>query len=177
MFEAIAVIFLPQMLGARDLPLPDSPLLAIGAFFLEASSFAARSFPTLHRVALIHVSAIDFSYQPGIGATSGSGIFIHRDCSYRSGRRVDRRNPEVPAPGMRINLIPPYCWYVLVAAAMVVFRVSSLIAGSMLLEIERAFHWPFFDAQRGGDALLYQHLFWLFGHPEVYIIFLPCRSH
>jgi cytochrome c oxidase subunit I+III len=76
-------------------------------------------------------------------------------------------------PGMRINLIPLYCWYVLVAAAMVLFAFPPLIAGSMLLEIERAFHWPFFDPRGGGDPLLWQHLFWLFGHPEVYIIFLP----
>jgi cytochrome c oxidase subunit I+III len=74
---------------------------------------------------------------------------------------------------MRINLIPLYCWYVLVAAVMVLFAFPPLIAGSMLLEMERAFHWPFFDATRGGDPLLWQHLFWFFGHPEVYIIFLP----
>ena len=76
-------------------------------------------------------------------------------------------------PGMRINLIPLYAWYVLVAAAMILFAFPPLIAGSMLLELERAFHWPFFDPARGGDPLLWQHLFWLFGHPEVYIIFLP----
>jgi len=76
-------------------------------------------------------------------------------------------------PGMRINLIPLYVWYALVAAVMIVFAFPPLIAGSMLLEIERAFDWPFFDATRGGDPLLWQHLFWLFGHPEVYIIFLP----
>ena len=61
----------------------------------------------------------------------------------------------------------------LVAAAMVLFAFPPLIAGSLLLEIERAFHWPFFDPRGGGDPLLWQHLFWLFGHPEVYIIFLP----
>jgi cytochrome c oxidase subunit I+III len=76
-------------------------------------------------------------------------------------------------PGMRVNLIPLYVWYVLVAAAMILFAFPPLIAGSMLLEVERAFHWPFFDPARGGDPLLWQHLFWLFGHPEVYIIFLP----
>ena len=46
----------------------------------------------------------------------------------------------------------------------------------MLLELERAFGWPFFIAARGGDALLWQHLFWFFGHPEVYIIFLPAAG-
>ena len=76
-------------------------------------------------------------------------------------------------PGMRINLIPLYSWYTLVAAAMVLFAFPPLIAGSLLLELERAFQWPFFDPTRGGDPLLWQHLFWIFGHPEVYIVFLP----
>src|SRR5687767_3472063 len=76
-------------------------------------------------------------------------------------------------PGMRINLIPLYSWYMLVAAGMVLFAFPPLITGSMLLELERMFGWPFFDATRGGDPILWQHLFWIFGHPEVYIIFLP----
>ena len=74
---------------------------------------------------------------------------------------------------MRLNLIPLYAWYVLVAGVMVVFAFPPLIAGTILLELERAFGWPFFDAAGGGDPLLWQHLFWFFGHPEVYIIFLP----
>jgi cytochrome c553 len=76
-------------------------------------------------------------------------------------------------PGMRINLIPLYCWYTLVAASMVLFAFPPLIAGSLLLEVERAAGWPFFDPAGGGDPLLWQHLFWIFGHPEVYIVFLP----
>ena len=76
-------------------------------------------------------------------------------------------------PGMRLNLMPLYCWYVLVVAGMILFAFPPLIAGDLLLEMERAFGWAFFDVDRGGDPLLWQHLFWIFGHPEVYIIFLP----
>lgn len=76
-------------------------------------------------------------------------------------------------PGMRINLIPLYAWYILVVAGMILFAFPPLIAGDLLMEMERAFDWPFFDPDRGGDPLLWQHLFWTFGHPEVYIVFLP----
>src|SRR5690606_6503567 len=76
-------------------------------------------------------------------------------------------------PGMRINLIPLYSWYILVVAVMILFAFPPLIAGDVLMELERLLDWPFFDAARGGDPLLWQHLFWIFGHPEVYIIFLP----
>jgi cytochrome c oxidase subunit I+III len=63
-----------------------------------------------------------------------------------------------------------------VFAVMIVIAFPSIILGTLLLEMERAFNWPFFDPTRGGDALLWQHLFWFFGHPEVYIIFLPAAG-
>jgi cytochrome c oxidase subunit I+III len=59
---------------------------------------------------------------------------------------------------------------------MMLVGFPPLILGSVLLEVERAFGWPFFEVGRGGDPLLWQHLFWLFGHPEVYIIFLPAAG-
>ena len=77
------------------------------------------------------------------------------------------------APGMRINLMPLFAWYLLIVAGMILFAFPPLIAGDILFEMERMFGWPFFDPSRGGDPLLWQHLFWIFGHPEVYIIFLP----
>ena len=76
-------------------------------------------------------------------------------------------------PGMRVNLMPLYAWYVLVVGGMILFAFPPLIAGDFLFELERSFDWPFFDPERGGDPLLWQHLFWIFGHPEVYIVFLP----
>jgi cytochrome c oxidase subunit I+III len=59
---------------------------------------------------------------------------------------------------------------------MIIFAFPAVILATMLLEIERSFGWPFFTAAKGGDPLLWQHLFWFFGHPEVYIIFLPAAG-
>ena len=72
--------------------------------------------------------------------------------------------------------MPIFAWYMLVVAGMMLVGFPPLILGSILLEAERAFDLPFFDPTRGGDPLLWQHLFWLFGHPEVYIIFLPAAG-
>src|SRR5690606_12756671 len=80
------------------------------------------------------------------------------------------------APGMSLEKMPIYAWYILVMAMMIVVGFPPLILGSILLELERALGMPFFDPTRGGDPLLWQHLFWLFGHPEVYIIFLPAAG-
>lgn len=80
------------------------------------------------------------------------------------------------APGMSLDRMPVFAWYMLVVAAMMLIGFPPLILGSILLEAERAFDIPFFDPQRGGSPLLWQHLFWLFGHPEVYIIFLPAAG-
>ena len=72
--------------------------------------------------------------------------------------------------------MPVYAWAMLVVGGMIVFGFPPVILATLLLELERAFGWPFFIAAKGGDPVLWQHLFWLFGHPEVYIIFLPAAG-
>ena len=72
--------------------------------------------------------------------------------------------------------MPVFAWSMLVFAGMIVFAFPAVILATLLLELERAFNWPFFIAEKGGDPLLWQHLFWFFGHPEVYIIFLPAAG-
>jgi cytochrome c oxidase subunit I+III len=114
------------------------------------------------------------AYQPGIGADIWLlGFSFIEVAAIAAAVELIVGALKCRAPGMRVNLIPLYGWYILVAAAMVLFAFPALIAGTILLELERAFAWPFFDPARGGDPLLWQHLFWIFGHPEVYIIFLP----
>src|SRR3546814_15589650 len=77
---------------------------------------------------------------------------------------------------MTLDSMPVYAWAMLVFAGMIIFAFPAIILATLLLELERAFHWPFFISGKGGDPLLWQHLFWFFGHPEVYIIFLPAAG-
>src|SRR5690606_13642647 len=80
------------------------------------------------------------------------------------------------APGMTLDKLPIFAWIMLAFSGMVIIAFPAVIVATALLELERAFGLPFFIADKGGDPLLWQHLFWLFGHPEVYIIFLPAAG-
>jgi cytochrome c oxidase subunit 1 len=78
------------------------------------------------------------------------------------------------APGMSLNRIPLYVWAMLVTAFMILFAMPAVaMASTMMLAMDRLVATHFFNPAEGGDALLWQHLFWFFAHPEVYIMFLP----
>ena len=81
---------------------------------------------------------------------------------------------KMRAPGMSLNRIPLYVWSILVVSFMIVFAMPSVaIASTMMLAMDRLVATHFFNRAEGGDPLLWQHLFWFFGHPEVYIMFIP----
>jgi cytochrome c oxidase subunit I+III len=176
MFEAVSVLLLPQLLGARDLPFPR--LSAFGYWcFLIGGVFVCGS--------IFFDAAPDggwFMYPPlatepsltGIGADIWMlGLSFIEVGAVAAAVELIVGVLKCRPPGMRLNLMPLYAWYILVVAVMILFAFPPLIAGDILFEMERLLDWPFFDASRGGDPLLWQHLFWIFGHPEVYIIFLP----
>lgn len=77
------------------------------------------------------------------------------------------------APGMSLNRMPLFVWATLVTSFMVIFAMPSIVVGSTELTLDRTLNTQFFNPDKGGDPLLWQHLFWFFGHPEVYIIFIP----
>ncbi|MFD1746772.1 cytochrome c oxidase subunit I [Rhizobium helianthi] len=175
-FEAVAIFLLPSMLGARELPFPRLSAFgfwsfALGGVFVCGSIFFGAApnsgwfmYPPL---------ATD-KEQTGIGADIWLlGLSFIEVASIAAAVELIVGIMKCRAPGMRVNMMPLFAWYLLIVAGMILFAFPPLIAGDLLFEMQRMFDWPFFDASRGGDPLLWQHLFWIFGHPEVYIIFLP----
>jgi cytochrome c oxidase subunit I+III len=80
------------------------------------------------------------------------------------------------APGMSLNRMPLYVWTMLITSFVVLFAMPSVALGSMMLAFDRLVATHFFNPAEGGDVMLWQHLFWFFGHPEVYIMFIPATG-
>ncbi|MDP3340187.1 cytochrome c oxidase subunit I [Frigidibacter sp.] len=179
LFEGLAMYLLPKMLGARDMVFP-----RLSAYGYWCYLFGG----TLLIVAMLAGAAPDGGwfmytplsskpYSPGIGADVWLlGVTFVEISAISAAVEIMVTILILRAPGMSLDKMPVFAWYMLTVAAMMLVGFPPLILGSILLEAERAFGLPFFDPLRGGDPLLWQHLFWLFGHPEVYIIFLPAAG-
>ena len=177
--EAIAVYLLPGMLGARDLPFPRLGAYAYWAYAIGGLIFFGTLFFNVAPDGgwFMYPPLTSAEHSPGIGADWWLlGIGFIEISAIAGAIEIIVGILFTRAPGMTLGRMPVFAWSMLVVALMIVFAFPAIIAGTLLLELERAFDWPFFIASRGGDALLWQHLFWFFGHPEVYIIFLPAAG-
>ncbi|HSK38950.1 MAG TPA: cytochrome c oxidase subunit I, partial [Arenibaculum sp.] len=174
--EAIAVYVLPNMLGARDLPFPCLSSYGYWAYLLGGTmALSSLLFDVAPRSGwFMYVPLSSIEFDPGVNADFWLlGIGFIEVSAIAASVEIIVGILKFRPPGMSPDRMPIYAWYMLVFGFMIIFGFPPLVLGDILLEFERAFDWPFFDVDRGGDPLLWQHLFWLFGHPEVYIIFLP----
>lgn len=169
----------PKMIGARDLPFPRLSAFGywcylFGGLFLY-SSFIFGSVPDTGW--FMYTPLSDSTYSPGKGADFWLiGVTFAEIAAVVASVEMIVAVLITRAPGMDLRRMPLFVWAMLVTAFMIAFGFPPLILASILLEIQRAFDFAFFEVARGGDPLLWQHLFWLFGHPEVYIIFLPAAG-
>ena len=177
--EAMGILLLPQMLGARDLPFPRLGAFAFWAYFVGGTIFFGTLFYDLAPSGgwSMYPPLTGARYSPGLGADFWLlGIGFIEISAIAGAIELIVGVLRTRAPGMTLDRMPMFAWTMLVFAGMIVFAFPAVILATLLLEFERAFGWPFFIPQKGGDALLWQHLFWFFGHPEVYIIFLPAAG-
>jgi cytochrome c oxidase subunit I+III len=84
---------------------------------------------------------------------------------------------KLRVPGISLHRIPIFVWAMLIMSLMVVFAMPAVMMSSVFLTLDRLVGTHFFNAAEGGDPLLWQHIFWFFGHPEVYIIFIPALGY
>ncbi|MCO5787172.1 cytochrome c oxidase subunit I [Pseudomonas sp. G11-1] len=177
--EGVAMYLIPKMVGARDLAFPR--LGAMGYYcylfggLIILSSLALSIAPDSGWFMYTPLSSSTFS--PGPGSDFWLlGITFVEISSMTGAIELVISILRTRSNGMSLRRMPIFCWYILAMALMIVFGFPPLILGSILLELERAAGLVFFEVAGGGDPLLWQHLFWLFGHPEVYIIFLPAAG-
>lgn len=177
--EAISILLLPAMQGARDLPFPRLSAYAFWAYFVGGLVFFTTIFFDLAPDGgwFMYPPLTSYEFSPGLRTDFWLlGIGFIEISAIAGAIEIVVGILRTRPPGMTLDKMPIYLWAMLIVGAMIIFGFPPVILATALLELERAFHWPFFLAEQGGDPLSWQHLFWLFGHPDVYIIFLPAAG-
>src|SRR5688500_2257925 len=174
--EALANYFLPLLLGTRDLPFPRLTALSywtylFGGLFLYAG-FLVDAVPDGGWFAYVPLTGP--RYSPGLAMDFWDiGLSVAEVAALGAAAELIVGILRMRAPGMRLDRLPLFAWTMLVTAVMIIFAFTPLIVGTAMLELDRKGLTRFFDPDAGGKPLLWQHLFWVFGHPEVYIMFVP----
>jgi cytochrome c oxidase subunit 1 len=164
---------LPLMIGARDLAFPRLNLASWYLFVLGG----------LFTIAAIVLGGVDTGwtfYTPYSSVYSNSnvvltvlGIFITGFSSIFTGLNFIVTTHTMRAPGMYWSRLPLFVWSMYAASCILVLATPVLAMTLVLLFLERVFHLPIFNPALGGDPLLFQHLFWFYSHPAVYIMIVP----
>ncbi|HEY9225659.1 MAG TPA: cytochrome c oxidase subunit I [Gemmatimonadaceae bacterium] len=169
----------PLMIGARELAFPRLNAFSYFGFLLAGvfmyASFALGQAPNNGWFNYAPLSSEMFN--PGLNIDFYALGLIFLGISTTAGAFNSIVTiAKLRAPGMSIDRMPLFLWSSLTISVSVVFSMPPLTVALGLLELERHWQFAFFDPARGGNPLLWQQLFWLFGHPWVYIIFLPATG-
>ena len=174
--EGLAMYLAPLQVGTRDMPFPR--LNAFGYWIYLAGgvllnwSLLTGSIPDGGWFAYTPLTGLEFSPDRGMDFWL-LGVTFVEIAGIIGAIELITVILRFRAPGMSIGRIPLFSWSVLVMASMMLIAFPFVIAASTMLELERKVEAPFYDPELGGNPLLWQHLFWIFGHPEVYIVLLP----
>jgi cytochrome c oxidase subunit I len=179
LIAAFGNYLIPLMVGCDDMVFPRlnrlsyqifliSAILLTASFFVQGGAFggAWTAYPPLSAKAEYNLSP----YGPTmwLGAVALEFVaFLLGGINFVTTAMNSR------APGMKAFDIPMAVWMIVIASILFMCSVGPLVAGAVMLMFDQQIGTGFFDPDRGGDPVLWQHLFWFFGHPEVYVVLLP----
>ncbi len=166
----------PLMIGARDMVFPKLNALSYWVFLFGGlfmySSFIAGGAPNDGWFA--YAPLTELTYSPTTGMDFWAlGIIMLVIATTLSSMNFIVTVLQLRAPGMTLPRVPVFVWMMVVTSFLGIFALPSLTTASVLLLLDRLVGTHFYNVAQGGNALLWQHLFWFFGHPEVYILILP----
>jgi cytochrome c oxidase subunit I+III len=171
-----AVYLVPLMIGTRDVAFPRLNAYGYWCYLIGATllwvSFAANTGPDAGWFSYVPLAGPEYS--PGKRIDVWAQMITFTEISALAvAVNLVATILKQRAPGMSIDRMPLYVWAILITSVMVVFAMPAVVLDSGALALDRLVGTHFFNAAEGGDPLLYQHLFWYFAHPEVYIFFVP----
>jgi cytochrome c oxidase subunit 1 len=179
LIAAFGNYLIPLMIGADDMVFPKinrlsyqifllSAIIILAAFFVEGGAFggAWTAYPPLSTKA-------EYSLTP-LGSTLWiTAVALEFVAFLLGGINFITTTMNSRAPGMKMWDIPMVVWMIVIASILFMLSVGPLLAGGIMMIFDQQVGTAFFDPDKGGDPILWQHLFWFFGHPEVYVVLLP----
>ncbi|MGI9590959.1 MAG: cytochrome c oxidase subunit I [Myxococcota bacterium] len=179
LIAAFGNFLIPLMIGCDDMVFPRlnrlsyqvffiSTIVLFASFFVEGGGFggAWTAYPPLSAVA-------DYSLTDLGSSLWLLAVALEFAAFLMGGINFVTTTMNSRAPGMKLYDIPMVVWMIVIASILFMASVGPLIAGAVMLFMDQRVGTAFFDPANGGDPILWQHLFWFFGHPEVYVVLLP----
>ncbi len=169
--------FVPLMIGARDVAFPRLNAFSYWAFLLGSllmlSGFLFGAAPDGGWFGYANLTSSKL-YSPGLNIDFWvMGLQVLGVASLASALNFFVTIVNMRAPGMSLMRMPVFVWMTLITAILILLAFPSLTVGLVMIMFDRYFGTNFFNPAAGGDPVIWQHLFWIFGHPEVYILILP----
>ncbi|MET4036619.1 cytochrome c oxidase subunit I+III [Bradyrhizobium sp. JR7.2] len=177
--EAVAVYLVPLMVGTRNIAFPRLNAFSYWIYLAGGAllwiAFALDMGPDVGWFAYVPLSGPQ--YAAGKRADIWAQMITFTEVSALAvAVEMVVTIFKQRAPGMTLDRIPVFVWAMLVTSFLIIMAMPAIMVASTSLILDRLVGTHFFNPAEGGDVLLWQHLFWFFGHPEVYIIFLPAAG-
>jgi cytochrome c oxidase subunit I+III len=174
--EAMGVYLVPLMIGTRNIAFPRLNAFSYYVYLfggvMLVVTMLMNTAPDVGWFSYVPLAGPDYS--PGKRADFWAQLITFTEVSALAvSVELVATIFKTRAPGMSLNRMPLFVWAMLITAFMVIFAMPTIVTCSSFLLLDRLVGTHFYNPAEGGDALLWQHLFWFFGHPEVYIIFVP----